>query len=152
MVDIHHEGLTDAPVGVSFAYLADYRNATNWMFGLSAFTPSGECDYGLGSVFDATFHIAPVKLHSRIEVTGWDDDALIEFESIKGFRNTSSWRFIDNGDGRTRIQVVFSYELPGGIAGKVMGRAFEPIVALSVRHSDEALRKHIEAAHREQQH
>ncbi|MGI8678957.1 MAG: hypothetical protein ACR2LX_09770 [Jatrophihabitans sp.] len=42
----------------------------------------------------------------------------------------------------------FSYELPGGLAGKALGKAMEPIVGMSVRHSDAALRKNIEAAHR----
>ena len=40
---------------------------------------------------------------------------------------------------------MFSYFLPGGLAGRAMGKALEPIVALSVRHSDAALRKNIEA-------
>ena len=41
--------------------------------------------------------------------------------------------------------VKFSYEMPGGLAGKAMGRVLEPIVAMSVRHSDVALRREIEA-------
>jgi hypothetical protein len=49
------------------------------------------------------------------------------------------------GPAETKIGVTFSYELPGGLAGRVLGKALEPIVALSVRHSDEALRRAIEA-------
>jgi hypothetical protein len=130
---------------MAFAYLDDYRNATAWMFGLEKFTPVGEKVHGLGAVFDGTFHVRPIKLHSTIEVTGWEQDELIAFKSIKGFPNRSTWRFTADGDSRTDVDIVFSYELPGGLAGKALGRAMEPVVALSVRHSDVALRKHIEA-------
>ena len=148
MVDIHHEGFCSAPVDVAFAYVDDYRNATDWMFGLAAFEPVGEQVQGLGAVFDGTFAIKPVKLHSTIEVTAWEQDALIAFESIKGFRNWSSWRFEALEPARTRVAVTFSYELPGGLAGKALGRVLEPIVTLSLRHSDEALRREIEARYR----
>lgn len=148
MVDIHHEGSCAAPLDVAFAYLDDYRNATTWMFGLAAFTPAGELDCGLGAVFTGTFQVKPVKLTSTIEVTEWEQDRVIAFESIKGFRNWSTWHFAADGPERTVIRVTFSYELPGGLAGRALGKALEPIVAVSVRHSDEALRREIEARHR----
>lgn len=144
MVDIHHEGRCEAPLDVAFAYLDDYRNATEWMFGLAKFDPVGGKDHGLGAQFEGLFHVTPVKLHSTIEVTEWEQDSVIAFESIKGFRNWSTWRFIAAGPAATTVQVQFSYEMPGGLAGRAMGRVLEPIVAMSVRHSDQALRHHIE--------
>ena len=147
MVEIHHEGSCAAPLEVAFAYLDDYRNATDWMFGLSHFDPVGRQVQGLGAEFDGTFAVKPIKLQSRIKVTEWKQGEVIAFESIKGFRNWSTWRFIADGPKRTRIVVQFGYQLPGGLAGKAMGRVLEPIVALSVRHSDEALRREIEARH-----
>jgi uncharacterized membrane protein len=145
MVHVHHHGSCDAPVSVAFAYLDDYRNATSWMFGLERFEPAGELHHGVGAVFEGTFHVRPVRLHSTVEVTEWEQDALIAFRSIKGFTNESTWRFSPAGDSRTDVDVVFSYDLPGGFAGRALGIALEPVVALSVRHSDAALRKHIEA-------
>ena len=144
MVEIHHEGSCAAPVEVAFAYVDDYRNATKWMFGLSEFAPVGDKDQGLGSVFRGTFQVKPVKLHSTVECTDWKQDALIAFDSVKGFKNSSVWTFTADGPDRTKVDVRFSYELPGGLAGRALGKALEPIVALSVRHSDEALRKQIE--------
>jgi uncharacterized membrane protein len=148
MVDIHHEGSCEAPVEVAFAYVDDYRNATDWMFGLSAFEPVGDQVQGLDATFDGTFQVKPVKLHSTIKVTEWKENELIAFESIKGFHNWSTWRFIPESPTRTKIAVKFSYELPGGLAGKALGRVLEPIVMLSLRHSDENLRREIEARHR----
>lgn len=145
MVDIHHEGSCAAPLDVAFAYLDDYRNATSWMFGLAKFEPVGDKVQGLDAMFDGTFQVKPVKLHSTIKVTEWEQDKRIAFESIKGFHNWSTWDFNADGPARTKIRVTFSYELPGGLAGRALGKALEPIVAVSVRHSDEALRREIEA-------
>lgn len=146
MVDIHHEGVAAAPRQVAFAYIDDYRTTTDWMFGLSSFRPApGEPEHGLGAVFDAVFSVKPVKLKSTIRVTEWEQDSLLAFESTDGFRNWSTWRFVEEDATHTRVIVDFSYELPGGLAGKALGRALEPVVALSVRHSDATLRKNIEA-------
>ena len=148
MVDIHHEGSCAAPVDVAFGYVDDYRNATDWMFGLAAFEPVGEQVQGLGAEFDGTFQVKPVKLHSTIKVTEWKENEVIAFESVKGFHNWSTWRFIAESPTRTKIAVKFSYELPGGLAGKALGRVLEPIVMLSLRHSDENLRREIEARYK----
>ena len=151
MVEIHHQGFAEAPVGVAFGYVDDYRNVPTWMFGVSRFEPvDPDCVQGLGSVFDAVFQVKPVSLKTRVEITGWRQDELIELTSIKGFRNSSSWRFEPAADGGTILHVTFGYELPGGLAGKALGRAIEPVMNLTVRQTDAALRKHIEAQHADQ--
>jgi uncharacterized membrane protein len=144
MVHIHHVANCQAPVDVAFAYVDDYRNATKWMFGLAKFEPTTDVVRGVGAVFDGTFQVKPISLHSTIAGIGWEENALIAFRSIKGFKNESTWRFSAIGDAQTEVTVDFSYDLPGGFAGKALGRALEPVVAMSVRHSDAALRKQIE--------
>lgn len=144
MVDIHHEGIAEAPLSVAYAYVDDPDNVPTWMFGISTFTPVDPATpRGLGAVYDASFQVKPVKLSSRVEITGWEQDALIELTSIKGFKNSSTWRFEADGPERTKLSVTFSYELPGGIAGKAMGKVIEPVIALTVKQSDANLRKHI---------
>ncbi|SHG25882.1 Polyketide cyclase / dehydrase and lipid transport [Jatrophihabitans endophyticus] len=151
MVHLHHDGIAEAPVAVAFAYIDDPAHVPTWMFGVERFEVRDPATpRGLGAVFDATFHVKPVKLASRVEITQWEQDRLIALTSIKGFSNSSVWRFEPDGPDRTKISVEFSYDLPGGIAGKALGRAVEPVVAMSVRHSDAALRKHIAEHHRAQ--
>ena len=150
MPHIHHEGLADAPVETLFAYVDDYRNTTTWLFGLSRFDPTTEVTSGLGSAFDGTFAITPIKLHSSVRIVDWERDRVIALESYKGFRIKSRWEFSSTGAATSKVVVDFDYDLPGGLAGKAMGKAFEPIVALSIRHSDESLRKHVAAVHRGQ--
>jgi uncharacterized membrane protein len=151
MVDIHHVGTCEAPLDVAFAYIDDYRTTTEWMFGLAKFAPVGDKVQGLGAVFDGTFQVKPVKLSSTVKVTRWEQDKVIAFESVKGFKNWSTWEFSAASPTTTTITVTFSYELPGGLAGRAMGKALEPIVAISVRHSDAALRHAIEAHYQQQQ-
>ena len=151
MVDIRHESYCAAPVQVAFAYVDDIANTTEWMFGLQSIKHVRGAEHGVGAIYDGSFHVKPIKLSSTVEVTAWEQDALIALRSVKGFANQSRWQFTAEGPERTRIDVVFSYQLPGGLAGKAMGRALEPIVGLSVRHSDEALRRNIEAIYADQQ-
>jgi len=66
----------------------------------------------------------------------------------QGLQELSIWRFVADGSDQTKIRVQFTYELPGGIAGRALGKVMEPIVSMSVRHSDEALRKQIEARYK----
>lgn len=146
MVDIHHSNVCNAPLPFAFGWVDDYRNATRFMFGLASFEPvPGHPDQGLGAAFEGLFRTGPIKISSTIEVKEWQQDSVIRFESVKGFRTWSTWRFQAEDAEHTRITVDFSYEVPGGIAGKVLGKALEPIVNPAVKHSDHELRKHIEA-------
>jgi hypothetical protein len=122
MVDIHHEGTAHAPLHVAFGYIDDYRTTPDWMFGIAKFEPVGELDHGKGAVFEGTFQVKPVKLQSVVECTDWEA----------------------TGDEVTKVSVDFTYELPGGLAGRALGKALEPIVGMSIKHSDANLRKQIE--------
>jgi uncharacterized membrane protein len=148
MVHIHHVGIADAPVSAAFAYVDDYRNTTKWMFGLAKFEPNTEQVNGLDATYDGTFAVKPIKLQSSIRITSWEQDSVIGFESYQGFQIRSEWTFVPLAPEQSKVVVDFYYELPGGLAGRAMGKAMEPIVALSIRHSDEALRKGIVAAYR----
>ena len=147
MVEIRHEGRCAAPVEVAFAYVDDIRNAPRWLWGLASLEPVGAQQRGLGAVFEGLYQVKPVKLRTTIEVTEWAENEVIAFESIKGFSTRSTWRFHDDGPARSTISVRLVYDLPGGLAGKALGRALEPIVATSVRRSDAELRSQIGQRH-----
>ena len=93
MVSIHHEGCCSASLDIAFDYIDDHRTTVDWMFGLSRFVPVTEQERGLGAVFDATFQVKPITLHSTLECTDYEEQVVIGFSSISGFTNSSSWRF-----------------------------------------------------------
>jgi len=136
----------DAPVEAAFAYTADYRNVPNWLYGVQEFVPVGDKDYGLGSVFDGTMHVG-LTLTSRIEVDAFEENRLIAFDTVKGFQIRSRWTFTPTGTDTSAVRADVSYELPGGIAGKGVGKVIEPFVKIAIRHTSAGLKHCIEAAH-----
>lgn len=131
-----------APVQQAFAYTANYRNIPQWLFGIKEFRPVGDLDYGLGSVFDGEMHLG-ATLTSRVEVIEFDENRKMVLDSVSGFKNTSSWTFNGNGD-RTEIAADVTYVLPGGIAGKALGKLIAPFIQVAVNKSAEHLVEHIE--------
>lgn len=144
-VDIDVANECSAPLATAFAYADDYRNATSWLAGIQKFEPVGEQDQGLGAVFDASMNVG-TTLHSTIKVDGWVENELISFDAVKGFKVRSVWNFEAIDAHTTRIRAHIHYDLPGGLAGKALGKMIEPFVKMSVKHSSAALRKCIEAA------
>jgi uncharacterized membrane protein len=136
----------DATVEEVFAYVDDYRNVPQWLFGIQRFEPVGDTDQGLGAVFDAVMHLG-TTLRSRIEVVEWAQDRLIAFDSVRGFRNSSRWTFERAGQG-TRVTTEVSYSLPFGPAGKAVGKVIEPFVKQAVHHSSRHLKEQVEKTSR----
>ncbi|MET9325782.1 SRPBCC family protein [Tsukamurella sp. NPDC003166] len=144
MTTINHTATATVPVDRAFAHVADYRTVPTWFFGISRFVPQGEKDYGLGAVYDSAVKIGPKEIGSVVEVTEFDADRLITLKSISGFRTSSRWSFADAGDGRTELTVEFTYDLPGGLAGKALGMIIEPFAVQAVKASEAALRRQLE--------
>ncbi|MFC9553205.1 SRPBCC family protein [Rhodococcus sp. NPDC056960] len=144
MIEIHHSAIAGAPVEVAFDYVDDYHHVPSWLFGITRFDPIGEPDRGLGAVYDAAMKIGPKTLGSVVKVTGWERNALIELESVDGLYTQSRWQFEAVGAAETRLTVDFLYDLPGGLAGKALGRIIEPFVAQAIRHTEATLRRQME--------
>ncbi|MDV6246648.1 SRPBCC family protein [Rhodococcus opacus] len=144
MIEIHHTALACAPVAAAFDYVDDYRHVPSWMFGITKFDPIGDHDQGLGAVYDAAMKVGPKTLDSVVKVTGWERNSVIELESIDGLYTHSRWQFEPAGETETRMTVDFRYDLPGGLAGKALGKLIEPFVAQAIRHTDATLRRQVE--------
>lgn len=140
MIHVRHSAVAAVPVGVAFDYIDDHRTVPEWMFGVTRFDPVGEQIRGLGAVFDATMRIGPKALESRVEIVEWEHERVIVLSSVAGFRTSSSWRFTALDRELSRLDVDFGYELPGGIAGRALGKLIEPVVGTAVRQTDLALR------------
>ncbi|MCJ0905475.1 SRPBCC family protein [Rhodococcus sp. ARC_M6] len=144
MIHVRHSAVAAVPVDVAFAYIDDYRNVPNWMFGVSEFVPNGEFDQGLGATFDAAMQIGPSTLRSKLEVTEWEKDRIITLSSLGGVSNSSTWEFTAVDDSKTELSVDFAYKLSDGLAGKALGMLVGPFVENAVRGSEETLRRNLE--------
>ncbi|MDF0532326.1 SRPBCC family protein [Tsukamurella sp. 8F] len=146
MTTISHSATAEVPVDVGFAYVADYRTVPRWFFGVTRFDPQGGLDYGLGAIYDAELRIGPKAFTSVVQITEFEQDRLITLRSIAGFRTSSRWEFTPHADGRSRLFVEFTYDLPGGIAGRTLAKIVEPFAVQAVRNTEATLRRQLENA------
>lgn len=109
------------PVTQVFGFVDDYKNTTKYLVGMTEYSPTTKQTSGKGSRFKfvkKTTGLPDIK--SEIEITGWERDKKIAFESISGFENGGTYTFSSKG-AKTVVKLVNSYDisslLPGGGGG-----------------------------------
>lgn len=132
-----------APVEAVFAYVDDYRNTTKYMKDLTKWKPAGDKVHGKGAKFEVAMKAGPMTLGSVVDITMWTENKTIGWTSREGFKQTGKWSFKAHGEG-TDATFDMSYELPGGLAGRMLSRAAEPIVRSNIEQSVKSLRTHVE--------
>lgn len=134
-----------APIDAVFAYVDDYRNTTRYMKDLTRWKPTGEKTHGKGSEFDVGMRAGPTTLTSVVHITTWVENRAIGWTSRSGFKQNGKWAFTPKGD-ETEATFDMEYEFGGGIAGKMLGRAAEPVVRANLERSVATLKSHMEKA------
>src|SRR5579864_957081 len=128
-----------APVATVFAYVDDYRNTTKYMKDLVKWQPTGKVTHGKGAQFNVGMKAGPTTLTSVVDITTWTENKTIGWHSKEGFKQIGTWGFKPKGD-HTHVTFDMEYEFGGGIAGKLLGRAAEPIVCGNLQRSVETLK------------
>jgi ribosome-associated toxin RatA of RatAB toxin-antitoxin module len=121
----------------------DYRNTTKYMKDLVKWQPTGKVTHGKGARFDVGMKAGPTTLSSVVDITTWLENKAIGWDSNEGFKQIGMWAFKPKGD-KTQVTFDMEYEFGGGIAGKLLGRAAEPIVRGNLQRSVETLKLHTE--------
>lgn len=91
---INHSALASTSREAAFAYLDDFRNVPQWMFGITRFEPTSDITSGLGARYDATMQIGPKSLKSVVHVTEWVHNERLTLESVEGLSNSSTLSLI----------------------------------------------------------
>ncbi|MBF6465571.1 SRPBCC family protein [Nocardia beijingensis] len=131
----------------AFAYVNDYRNLSRFLHGIQSFTPVGEQTEGVGATFDGHIKLGPASLKSRIRVIRWEENFAIGVESIKGFDVESTFLFHAKGDDLCTVDAIVDFRVPGGLAGRALGKTIEPFVKIAVQHTTHNLVTQIAAFH-----
>ncbi|MVU79802.1 SRPBCC family protein [Nocardia sp. ET3-3] len=131
----------------AFAYVNDYQHLPKFINEISAFTPLTDQVEGVGATFDGTIQLGPITLHSTIEIVRHEPGYAIGVKSIKGFEIESTFLFHDKGDESCTIDAIVDYRVPGGLAGKILGKTIEPFVKLAVKSSTHHLVTQVSAFH-----
>ncbi|MHB8717930.1 MAG: SRPBCC family protein [Candidatus Dormibacteria bacterium] len=134
-----------APAEAAFAYVDDHRNTTKYMKDLTKWAPAGDKVHGKGATFEVAMKAGPMTLSSVVEITTWTENKAIGWTSREGFKQTGKWSFKAHASG-CDATFDMDYELPGGIAGRMLSRAAEPIVRGNIEQSVRALRTQVEKA------
>jgi uncharacterized membrane protein len=134
-----------APVEAVFAYVDDHRNTTKYMKDLTKWTPAGRKTHGKGAKFQIAMKAGPMTLSSVVEITTWTENRTIGWTSLEGFKQKGRWSFTEDGAG-TESTFDMDYELPGGIAGRMLSRVAEPIVRGNIEQSVRNLKSQVEKA------
>ncbi|MCK0438011.1 SRPBCC family protein [Gordonia alkaliphila] len=145
MGQVRHEIVIDGPREKVFAYIDDYRNVPEFMFGVGRFSPLTEQTSGLGSTFETAIKVGPKELTAQVKCVEWTANEIIRMESIAGFGADTCWSFADGDEpGTTLLLAEFGYTLPGGLAGKVLGGLMGPFVDQAVKHTETKVKAAIE--------
>lgn len=144
MIHIRHAAVAAVSLDTAFAYIDNYENVPDWMFGISEFRPTSEFVQGLGATFDTGMQIGPTHLRSRVEITDWVENDTITVSSLDGVANSSTWKFRSIDDDHTELSVDFAYRLPGGLAGKALEKIVEPFAESAVKNTEDTLRRNLE--------
>ncbi|MGY2121413.1 SRPBCC family protein [Nocardia gipuzkoensis] len=131
----------------AFAFVNDYQNLPRFLHGVESFTPVGEQTEGVGATFDGHMKLGPASLKSRIEVVRWEENYAIGVKSIKGFEIESTFLFHDKSDRLCTVDAIVDYRVPGGLAGRALGKTIEPFVKIAVQHTTHNLVTQIAAFH-----
>ncbi|MEU7630053.1 SRPBCC family protein [Nocardia sp. NPDC049220] len=135
----------------AFAYVNDYHHLPLFVYGMQSFTPVGEQTVGLGAIFDGRMKLGPASLTSRIEVVRWEANYAIAVRSIKGFEVESTFLFRAEGPARCTVDAIVDFRVPGGLAGRALGKTIEPFVKITVQRSTNNLVTQISDFHASRQ-
>lgn len=145
MGEVRHQAVINGSRDAVFAYVDDYRNVPEYMFGVGRFDPTTEVTHGKDSEFETAIKVGPKELTSTVRCTEWTDGELITLESVKGFGADTQWRFADGDEpGTTVLDVRFGYTLPGGLTGKVLGGLIGPFADQAVKYTESKVRAAVE--------
>lgn len=132
----------DAPVESVFGYIDNYKNALKYMKGLSKWAPLTDITHGKDAEFDVAMKAGPTTLDSVVHITNWVENKTISWKSVGGFKQTGKWLFVKKGDS-TEVTFDMEYEFGGGFAGKLLGKAAEPVVRMNLESSVVALQDQV---------
>jgi uncharacterized membrane protein len=118
---MHSRIRIDAPPEKVFDFVDDWRNATIYLRRLVGWEPvDPDKAHEAGAVYRVALQAGPTRLNGKLEVTDYERPTKISIRSLEGPRVVGGWTFAPDGDG-TNVSLSAEFDLPGGIAGRLVG-------------------------------
>ena len=138
------EQVVQASAAEVFAVVDDWTRTTDYMRGLKRWEPAGEQTHGVGARFAVAMDAGPKTLDSTVEIVERDEDRRIAWVPVDGVRQSGAWTFEPIDDARCRARLDTEFELGGGLAGRALAKAAEPVIRRHVGQSVEGLKRLVE--------
>jgi uncharacterized membrane protein len=134
----------EADISTVFDYVSDYRTAVKYSRDLKKWEPVTDVTDDIGAQFDASLQLGPKAFASRVEINFRQEPEQFGWTSISGFDHSGRYTFTAGGEGRTEVEFVFDYTLPGGMAGRLLARTTEPLLKASLASNLKTLKQQVE--------
>lgn len=136
--------IIDVPVDTVFAFVDDWTNASKYTQDLLKWEPAGAKTQGLGSTFHATMKMGPTTQESTLEITRHEPGVVLGWEPRAGFSQRGAYTCAAQGQ-RTEVTFEIEFDLPGGLAGRLLGKTLEPAAKMNVTKTLKNLKAQVEA-------
>ena len=139
----------EAPIEEVFNYVADFRNALEWMHDFNQFEPVGDKKQGAGARVLAEGRIMGIPFETELEIVEFVENVRITSRSVRGVRSVSHWLFKPTPTGGTEVCFVAVHHLPGLVLARgPLRRILEKELELNTEHSLRNLKRTMEARER----
>jgi fatty-acyl-CoA synthase len=131
---VEQEVLVDASCGRVWEVIKDPARYPELLPGITTSEPEDpEREPGPGARYLIRYHVGAAEVGARVEIVEYDPSRDISWTSITGIEQRAHLRLRDAAQGRTRLELRFSYGAPGPLFGTLAELASRGEVSQLVR-------------------
>ncbi len=128
-----------------WAYLEDPGNWMHFMSGVTRWEGRGDIESGLGARYRMLIKVGSAEVGGLVEMVEWDPPRDLAWNSVTGVDQRGRFRIRDCGEGRTRVELRYSYGVAGaGIPGLISEWVSAPTISSHLRRSLHQLKRQVE--------
>jgi len=128
-----------------FAWVADHRNVTRVLDGVTRWEPLDGRERGVGARFDVSMRALGFPLENVLVLETWDEPRAIGWRSESGLiPQAGGWRFYPAAGG-TEVTLTIRYRPPGGALGGLVAGRVDDLVTARLERALERMRDVLES-------
>jgi len=137
--------VVSAPPKLVWEQIAEPSNYLHFMSGITRWEVEGERRQGIGARYRMLIRVGSAEVGGLIEVVEWAPERDLAWTSVLGVDQRGRWRLRELPDGRTRVELRYSYGVAGaGLFGWIAERVAAPSLGANLRRSLQRLKRLVE--------
>jgi uncharacterized membrane protein len=118
-VRLEQQTVLDARPSDVWAYVTDPANVPRFLEGVTRWDAQGQQRLGPGARLSVRMQVGTAHLGGLIEIIEWQDGREMAWTSITGVDQRGRWRLRPVDHDRTRFLLRLTYNVPGGLLGRL---------------------------------